>query len=91
MIVYLVEVTSVEQLVDKLKKGKYKSEDEIRIKSMFLFHILVIFLTNYNPVIQAANFDDDIVAGPQKMSLKCPVRSPIPHPKSCLLNSQLSL
>jgi len=33
MIVYLVEVTSVEQLVEKLKKGKYKSEEEIKTKS----------------------------------------------------------
>lgn len=29
----LVEVTSVEQLIDRLKKGKYKSSDEILAKS----------------------------------------------------------
>jgi E3 SUMO-protein ligase PIAS1 len=33
MIVNLVEVTSVEQLVDRLKKGKYKSSNEILAKS----------------------------------------------------------
>lgn len=33
MIVYLVEATTVEQLVDRLKKGKYKSMEEIRTKS----------------------------------------------------------
>jgi hypothetical protein len=33
MVVYLVEATTVEQLVEKLKKGKYKGENEIRTKS----------------------------------------------------------
>ncbi|KAF8525164.1 PINIT domain-containing protein, partial [Hysterangium stoloniferum] len=56
MIVNLVEVTSVDQLVEKLRKGKYKSEGDIRAK-----------------MIQTARFDEDIEAGPQKMSLKCPL------------------
>ncbi|KAF8530971.1 PINIT domain-containing protein [Gautieria morchelliformis] len=56
MVVHLVEVTTVEQLVEKLKKGKYKSEHDVRAK-----------------MIQTAAFDDDIVAGPQKMSLRCPL------------------
>jgi E3 SUMO-protein ligase PIAS1 len=33
MVVYLVEVSSVDQLVEKLKKGKYRSESEVRAKS----------------------------------------------------------
>ncbi|KAF8577886.1 hypothetical protein K439DRAFT_1654979 [Ramaria rubella] len=56
MVVYLVEVTTVEQLVEKLKKGKYKSENDVRTK-----------------MVQTASFDEDIIAGPQKMSLKCPL------------------
>ena len=35
MVVYLVEVTTVEQLVEKLKKGKYRSENDVRAKSQF--------------------------------------------------------
>ncbi|KAH9837202.1 PINIT domain-containing protein [Rhodofomes roseus] len=56
LVVMLVETTTVEQLIDRLKKGKYKSGQEI--------------LAQMN---QAASEDDDIVAGHQKMSLKCPL------------------
>jgi E3 SUMO-protein ligase PIAS1 len=71
----LVEVTSVEQLVDTLKKGKFRSSQEIRQKSKTLiksqsFVTDVLFLS----VVESMTEDDDIVAGPQKMSLKCPVR-----------------
>ncbi|EIN13799.1 hypothetical protein PUNSTDRAFT_95125 [Punctularia strigosozonata HHB-11173 SS5] len=54
MVVQLAEVTTVEQLVDRVKKGKYKSKDEILATMK----------------AAAAQEDDDIVAGPQKMSLK---------------------
>jgi E3 SUMO-protein ligase PIAS1 len=33
LVVMLVEVTSVDQLVDRLKKGKYKSSDDIKHRS----------------------------------------------------------
>lgn len=33
LVVMLVEVTTVEQLVDRIKKGKYKSSNEILAKS----------------------------------------------------------
>ncbi|KZT02638.1 uncharacterized protein LAESUDRAFT_729877 [Laetiporus sulphureus 93-53] len=56
IIVMLVETTTVEQLVDRLKKGKYKRGEEIRAQ-----------------MAKAASIDDDIVAGHQKMSLKCPL------------------
>ncbi|KAI0963662.1 hypothetical protein AcW1_000679 [Taiwanofungus camphoratus] len=56
LVVMLVETTTVEQLIDRLKKGKYKSSQEILDK-----------------MIQASSVDDDIVAGHQKMSLKCPL------------------
>lgn len=36
MVVNLVEVTSVDQLVEKVKKGKYKSSEEIMAKSKAL-------------------------------------------------------
>ncbi|KAI0361523.1 hypothetical protein OH77DRAFT_1585612 [Trametes cingulata] len=54
--VMLVEVTSVDQLIDRLRKGKYKPKAEILAD------------------MRKAVFDDDeIVAGHQKMSLKCPL------------------
>ena len=33
--VYLVEVSSVDQLVDRLKKGKFKTYDSVRAQSEF--------------------------------------------------------
>ncbi|KAL1951848.1 hypothetical protein VTO73DRAFT_997 [Trametes versicolor] len=54
--VMLVEVTSVDQLIDRLRKGKYRSKAEVLAD------------------MRKANIDDDeIVAGHQKMSLKCPL------------------
>ncbi|KAI0778270.1 PINIT domain-containing protein [Trametes elegans] len=56
LVVMLVEVTSVDQLIDRLRKGKYKPKAEILVD------------------MQRANADDDdIIAGHQKMSLKCPL------------------
>ena len=40
MVVCLVEVTTVEQLVEKLKKGKCRGENEIRAKSNFPLHLI---------------------------------------------------
>lgn len=54
--VALVEVTSVEQLIERLRKGKYRSSSEI-----------------LNKMAQQSLEDDDIVAGSQKLSLKCPL------------------
>ncbi|GJJ13896.1 hypothetical protein Clacol_008153 [Clathrus columnatus] len=56
IVVILVEVKTVEQLVENLKKGKYKTEADIRAK-----------------MVQDTVIDDDIIAGSQKMSLKCPL------------------
>ncbi|KAI0348571.1 hypothetical protein BDW22DRAFT_1424727 [Trametopsis cervina] len=56
LVVMLVEVTTVEQLIDRLKKGKFRSSADILAK-----------------MVQAASEDDDIIAGHQKMSLKCPL------------------
>lgn len=70
-----MEVTSVEQLVEKLKKGKYKSSNDIVEKSQgHMLFILVVIWANFFTVVTSVSDDDDIVAGPQKMSLKCPVR-----------------
>ncbi|OSD03150.1 hypothetical protein PYCCODRAFT_1434570 [Trametes coccinea BRFM310] len=54
--VMLVEVTTVDQLIDRLRKGKYKPKEEI--------------LANMRKTVAE---DDDIIAGAQKMSLKCPL------------------
>lgn len=35
LVVMLVEVTTVDQLIDRLRKGKYKSNTEILAKSEF--------------------------------------------------------
>lgn len=56
LLVQLVETFSVESVIERVKKGKYKSKDEIMAN-----------------MVQAVNDDDDIIAGPQKMSLKCPL------------------
>ncbi|EJU01896.1 hypothetical protein DACRYDRAFT_79580 [Dacryopinax primogenitus] len=55
-VVNFVEVTTVHQIVDRIRKGKYRSAEEIlaRIKQ-----------TNHE--------DEDIVAGPSSLSLKCPM------------------
>lgn len=76
MVVMLVEVTSVDQLVERLKKGKFKGKEEIVRTSQY--NVPVLFVTvidaSFIPVrANAADDDDDIVAGPQRMSLKDPV------------------
>ncbi|KZO98380.1 hypothetical protein CALVIDRAFT_535464 [Calocera viscosa TUFC12733] len=73
-IVNLVEVTSVQQIVDRIRKGKYRSKEEIltRIK-------------------QSNKEDDDIVAGPASLSLKCPmsyIRINIPCRSKYCVHSQ---
>lgn len=42
------------------------------------------------PVIQAMSEDDDIIAGPQKMSLKCPVRTHLEFDTKRLMLCQLT-
>ena len=73
MVVNLVEVTSVDQLVEKVKKGKYKNNDEIMAKSRTSPQAFSVTELTGLTVKAAISQDDDIVAGPQKMSLKCPV------------------
>ncbi|KAG9044124.1 SUMO ligase siz1 [Tulasnella sp. UAMH 9824] len=73
--VNLVKATSPDQLVERLRKGKYKPKEEILLKMR-----------------QNVDDDDEIEAGPQKLSLKCPLSytrieipirsSACPHP-SC--------
>ena len=74
MVVMLVEVTTVEQLIDRLRKGKYRSSSDVLAKSMSVTIPLNLKLIVVYLVVQSAAEDDDIVAGSQKMSLKCPVR-----------------
>jgi len=57
MAVMLVRVTTVEQLIERVKKGKFRSREDI--------------LAQRKQTIKVE--DDDIVAGPQKTSLKCPL------------------
>ncbi|VDB99640.1 unnamed protein product [Peniophora sp. CBMAI 1063] len=57
MTVMLVQYTNTDHLVERLKKGKYVSADRIREQRR----------------LQQSSDDDDIVAGPSKISLKCPL------------------
>ncbi len=68
----LVEVTSVDQLIDRLRKGKYRSKAEVLADSKR--PLCPGWFTSLLFLVRRANIDDDeIVAGHQKMSLKCPV------------------
>ncbi len=71
----MVEVTTVAQLVDRLRKGKYRSNNEIRTRSAYDILLDFPILTGYlgSSVIQSQNEDDEIVVGQQTISLKCPV------------------
>jgi E3 SUMO-protein ligase PIAS1 len=71
----LVQATSVDKLVENLQANSRRSNYEIKQKSMFEF-IFVYFRSDRicPPVLESMSDDDDIQAGPQKMSLKCPVR-----------------
>jgi hypothetical protein len=47
MVVNLVEMTGVEELVDKVKKGKYKSINEILAKKSRSFYVT---FEHYEPI-----------------------------------------
>ena len=67
----------MEQLVDRLKKGKYKSSNEILAKSKTeaTCPTGTYLVLSFHRIAASVSEDDDIVnAGPQKMSLKGPVR-----------------
>jgi hypothetical protein len=71
----------VEQLVDRVKKGKYKSKDEIIASSQCSQSLCPAEVELIDELVKAAaaHDDDDIVAGPQKMTLKdsvCPCPTP---------------
>ncbi|KAF8272903.1 PINIT domain-containing protein [Lactarius quietus] len=57
MVVMLVQITTVDQLIERVKKGKFRSREDVLAQRA-----------------QAAkDEDEDIVAGPQKTTLKCPL------------------
>lgn len=72
MAVVLVESTSVDDLVEKLKASSYRKSEDIKQKSTSRVQSYAAFSDRW-PVIESMSLDDDIVAGPSKMSLKCPV------------------
>lgn len=74
LIVFLVEVSSVDELVDRLRKGKFRSFEEIKAQSTSLLTDEGLCVNVFFNAVNANNDeDDDIVAGKQKMTLKCPV------------------
>jgi hypothetical protein len=72
MLAQLIEVTTVQEVVSKLKAGKQRSKADVLQSSELCCNCFKMFLT-YMLVKRAALIDTDIEAGPQKMSLKCPV------------------
>jgi E3 SUMO-protein ligase PIAS1 len=79
MVVMLVQVTTVNQLIERVKKGKFRSREDVlaqRTCTSFFFHVVFPHV-QWIPGAQAAkDEDEDIVSGPQKTTLKCPVSSP---------------
>ena len=73
MIIMLVETLSIETLIQNLRTHNYRSRQEILQKSKVCDASRWVFIDLLSPVVQALTEDDDIIAGPQKMSLKCPV------------------
>jgi E3 SUMO-protein ligase PIAS1 len=74
IVVMLVEVTTVDQLVDRLKKGKYRDSESVLADSACPPVVLTTrTLTSRTVRRQAAEDDDDIVSGAQKMSLRDPI------------------
>lgn len=76
MQVNLVKATAASQLVERLRKGKYKAKEEILRKSGYIVGVEGFQASDLScyPVKQDSVDDDEIEAGPQKLSLKCPVR-----------------
>ncbi len=78
MIVMLVQVTTVAQLIERVKKGKFRSREDILAQRTCPTFLAWVYLMQPVSGKQAAKVeDDDIVAGPQKTTLKCPVRVPL--------------
>ena len=75
LVVFLVEASSVEQLVARLEKGKFRTCEEIKAQSWSFPSVYDESYLLFLQVAKSAIVDDDIVVGKQKMTLKCPVRS----------------
>jgi E3 SUMO-protein ligase PIAS1 len=91
MVVILAELTSVDQLVDRLKKGKRRDAASIIETSMYYSASARFVILKFHTVKKKAEDDDDeIVAGPQKMTLRDPVSSSL-EPLLFLLNLGLQL
>ena len=77
MVIMLVQVTTVDQLIERVKKGKFRSREDVLAQRTCTNFIHVVFLHVHRiPGAQAAkDEDEDIVPGPQKTTLKCPVSS----------------
>jgi len=74
MIVLLVAVTTIENLVVNLRAQHQRSANEVRQKSKSSWSDIWHTRLTHAPAVQQSMIDDDdIIAGPQKMSLRCPV------------------
>jgi E3 SUMO-protein ligase PIAS1 len=70
----LVEATTVDALIANLKAKGRKTSQEILQSSLCLpSHPFIHVSYHQILVVASLSDDDDIVAGPQKLSLKCPV------------------
>ena len=79
LVVMLVETTTIDAIIRNLKTNSYKSAADIQQQSRLLnLAVFCVLWVNVLQVAQEVNEDDDIVPGPQTMSLKCPVCRHVP-------------
>lgn len=73
----LVQVTTSDELVSKLRRGRLRSVADVKSGSKLTLPIPVFVINSSTPVfslvLKMSTEDDDIVAGAQKLSLKCPL------------------
>ena len=76
---FLVEVTTVAELVAKLKK-QFRGCMDIMSQSMYSLRMAGCSLIILNVTVNNMALDDgDIASGPRKICLKCPVRVLFKH------------
>ena len=68
----------MDELVERLRKGKFRTFEEVRLQSSSThYFVLEGDIDIFSTIVNSSGIeDDDIIAGKQKMTLKCPVCMP---------------